>query len=165
MTLIVETGLGLPNAESYVGVAAADDYLRKRNRAATWDTWDLPTKEGYLRAATEYLDAMCSWRGWIMTEGQALGWPRVGVVDKWGRTVGSDIVPDFVARAVIEIAVQGAIEQTGQQTIKQETVGPITTIYETSADRSVGRSKYRLAFDLVASLSVNSGSTIKVSRA
>ena len=36
--MVVEDGSGMPTAESYVSVAEADSYLRRRDKAATWDT-------------------------------------------------------------------------------------------------------------------------------
>ena len=164
MALIVEDGTGMATAESYVSVAAADDYLNKRNRDTTWTTYTTPQKEGYLRAATEYVDAVCAWKGTVSTVDQALGWPRGNVLDKWGRLIASDEIPTQVKNAVAEVAAQGAIAQTGEQMIKEETVGPITTVYETAQDRTVGASLYQLAFALVASLTTNRGGSIPVVR-
>lgn len=162
--LIVEDGTGMATAESYVSVAWADDYLRRRARAATWDTYDVTTKAAYLLAATEYLDAMCQWRGTVLTVGQALGWPRSGALDKWGRIVDGASVPGLVKTAVVEIAALGGITQEGGQTVREETIGPITTVYETGMDRSVGRSRYKLAFDLVAALALNPAGSLALVR-
>jgi len=164
MALIVEDGSGMATAESYISVSAADDYLNKRNRDATWTTYSPEQKEGYLRAATEYLDAMCSWRGSVANEDQALGWPRFDACDKWDRLIANNVVPQLVKVATVEIASQGAIAQTGEQMIRSETVGPISVTYETTQDRTVGSALYQLAFDLVASLTDNRGGSIPVVR-
>ena len=93
--------------------------------------------------ATEYVDAVCAWKGTVSTVDQALGWYlRGNVLDKWGRLIDMDEIPTQVKNAVAEVAAQGAIAQTGEQMIKEETVGPITTVYETAQDRTVGASLY-----------------------
>lgn len=163
-TLVVEDGTGLSTAESYVSVAWADTYLRKRARAATWDTYDTATKAAYLIAATEYLDAHCNWRGNILTTTQLLGWPRSGAYDKWSRAVADDEVPTLVKTATVEIACLGEITQEGSAVVKEEAIGPIRTVYDTNADRSAGRSRYKLAFDLVSSLMYNPLGTIALVR-
>lgn len=163
--LIVEDGTGMAAAESYVSVAWADDYLRRRARAATWDSYDVTTKAAYLLAATEYLDAMCQWRGTVLTVGQALGWPRSGALDKWARTVDEASVPSLVKTAVVEIASLGSITREGTAVMTRKVIGPIEVEYDTAQDRSVGRSRYKLAFDLVASLSLNPAGSLALVRA
>lgn len=164
MALIVEDGSGRADAESFVSVAGADDYLSKRNRDGTWATYTTSQKEGYLRAASEYLDAVCRWRGMPMRLVQALGWPRAGAMDRNGLLVASDIVPPLVIAATCEIAALGAIEQEGTPTVSSKTVGPITVEYDTAKDRSIGRARYRLALDLVSSLATNGVGIVAVVR-
>jgi len=58
MTLIVETGAGLRNSNSYVTVAALDTYLTDRARETenSWDTATTAQKEAALILATQYID-------------------------------------------------------------------------------------------------------------
>lgn len=164
-TLVVEDGTGLSTANSYVTVAEADSYLRLRGRAATWDAYSPDLKAGHLVAATDYLDAMSTWRGQILTSTQALGWPRGGAIDKWGRFVVAGTVPRLVKAATIEIASLGEITREGAPAVTRKVVGPIEIEYDTAQDQSVGRARYKLAFDLVASLATNGATTIGLVRA
>lgn len=165
MALIVEDGSGRADAESFVSVAGADDYLSKRNRDGTWTTYTTGQKEGYLRAASEYLDAVCRWKGLPLTTTQALGWPRIFAFNRDRIALAQDIVPPLVIAATCEIAALGAIEQEGVPTVSSKTVGPITVEYDTAKDRSIGRARYRLALDLVSSLATNGVGIISVVRA
>lgn len=162
--LVVEDGTGLATANSYVTVAEADAYLRLRGRAATWDTYSPDAKAGHLVAATDYLDAMSTWRGQILTSTQALGWPRGGALDKWGRFIVAGTVPRLVKTATIEIASLGEITREGGPAVTRKVVGPIEIEYDTAQDQSVGRARYKLAFDLVASLATNGATTIGLVR-
>lgn len=165
MALIVEDGTGLTGAESYASVEQADDYLSKRNRDSVWATYTTAQKEGFLRAATEYLDAMCTWRGLVQTTTQSLGWPRTGAYDRWDRPLASSEVPFLVAWATIEVASLGAITREGTPSVTRKVVGPLEVEYDTAMDRSVGRSRYKLAFDLIGHLSTSSGAMLAMVRA
>ncbi|TGU44639.1 hypothetical protein EN788_22245 [Mesorhizobium sp. M2D.F.Ca.ET.145.01.1.1] len=79
MTLVVETGAGLANAESYVSVADCVTYAA--NRALTFPGTDVPASEASLRRATAYIDNTYRTRftGYrTHRRAQALEWPRVG---------------------------------------------------------------------------------------
>ena len=76
MTLVVETGAGFPNADSYASVEQADAYAG--NYGLTW-TGDAATKEVALRRATAFLDANYRARfpGYRRNRRfQSLEWPR-----------------------------------------------------------------------------------------
>lgn len=76
MSLIVEDGNGLANAESYVSTAELTAYATK------WGLSGFPTESTKLevlaRKATRAMDAMYSYIGDKADEDQALQWPRVG---------------------------------------------------------------------------------------
>lgn len=136
MSLIVETGAGLANAESYASVAAAD----ARNAALGVTDWALLTtgaKEIALRNGTIFMTTnyRTRWGGRRVYQAQALDFPRYGlVVDCWN--VASDSVPSDVVNACIDLAARsGRGEElmpdldTGSNVIKKDKTGPLETEY------------------------------------
>lgn len=126
MSLIVEDGTGLPNAESYISVSSADDYHAKRGNAA-WAALDAAAKEAFLRRGTEYIDAVYTFKGHRLKDGQALAWPR----DVEG-------VPMAVQRATAELAlraINGDLMPDSGPQVKSETVGPISVTYMDGASK------------------------------
>lgn len=163
--LVVEDGTVVTGANSYATIAQANDYLRAHARASSWDTLDNATKAGRLIHATAYLDAHAYWRGTIVSDDQALGWPRSGAVDRHGRTLDDDAVPAAVRNAAIEIAADGAITTTRTRDKVAVTVGPISTTYAAgNIEQGIGR--YAFALSLVADLLVRSPTnSVRVVRA
>lgn len=80
MTIIVETGQGIADANVLCAVAHANNYhaLRGNDKWADLDTLE---KEAALVKATDYLTQMYRgrWKGVRSTHTQALDWPRAGV--------------------------------------------------------------------------------------
>lgn len=56
MTLIVENGSGIYEANSYAGRGFIRDYLTRRNRAASWDASTEAQRDAACIAATDYID-------------------------------------------------------------------------------------------------------------
>jgi hypothetical protein len=171
MTFIVETGAGLSNAESYASVAQADAYHAKRLNT-TWASLDAPTKEGLLIKATEYMVGQYrdNWKGQRTSATQALDWPRYnvqlpdvgfGAVDTY---VPWNVVPAEVVNACCWLALQansGELAPNLDRTIKQDTVGPITTIY---SDGAPERPRYTAVDSMLAAYlcgSRNSGRLVR----
>jgi hypothetical protein len=77
MSLIVENGQGLANAESYISVADADTYHSNRGNAS-WASLTTTVKEQLLRKATDYMEQVyrLDFLGYRHTEEQALSFPR-----------------------------------------------------------------------------------------
>jgi hypothetical protein len=195
MALIVETGVGLANAESYLSVEDANAYHAARGNAA-WTAEGDNNPEAALRRATAYLDGRYRnrWRGW-RTHGraQALEWPRQYVYaygpnddDIYGyardfaygapysdTAIASNEIPRELKDAVAEAALREIIEPgiltpdiTLTGRVKSETVGPISTTY---ADVPYGSAASRpiitMIDDLLANLLRPSGSTVALVRA
>jgi hypothetical protein len=113
-------------ANAYVTYARAetvlDDLLIVRT---AWNAATVNDRERALMAATSILDARVSWLGSIAVQTQALGWPRVGVVDGEGRTIADGSIPGGVERATVALAAllleaeaqsagSGTYEETGK---------------------------------------------------
>lgn len=162
MTLVVEDGTGLANAESYVSVADCTDYHSKRDNAAWAATAASPAtvRENLLRRATEYLDSIYGerWQGeQVNPSVQALNWPRQYVyVENNTIELSSTSLPVALVRATCEVALllaEGedllpALERGGRIKALTQVVGPLsertayaddapsTTVYH-SVDRYV----------------------------
>ena len=105
-TMVVETGGGLSNANSYSSIVDADTYHETRLHNTTWTSMSSDTqKEMSLMWATRILDEEMNWYGSKYSEGQALRWPRSGVVDPDGYSIGSEEIPSFLINATAELAM------------------------------------------------------------
>jgi hypothetical protein len=56
MSMIVEDGSGIYEANSYAGLSYAHSYLHHRNRHSSWDAASSVIREAALIAATDYID-------------------------------------------------------------------------------------------------------------
>lgn len=136
MPIIVEDGTGLADAEAYISVADADTYFAARGNAV-WAALTTEQKEQALRAGSDYMAAVygARWKGYRVTETQALDWPREDVVAN-GFDIDNDVVPAAVARANAELAVRASagelLADQGAQ-VKSEQVGPIAVTYQDGA--------------------------------
>jgi len=137
MSLVVETGLGLSNAESYASVADSVAY-HSGIGDNTWSGITATEQEQALRRATVYLVGKyrMRWAGSRMTTSQALDWPRssVPVVDTPHRSYyPNDSVPREVVAACCAMARRAAagelLSDQGQRA-SSVTVGPISKTFE-----------------------------------
>jgi len=87
LTLIKETGSGLPDANSYANVADADAYHDGHLYATTWTAATTGNKEKALVLATRLIDASYQFNGWKTKTTQALQWPRDGARDPDRKTL------------------------------------------------------------------------------
>lgn len=141
MTLIVETGAVVANANTYAAKATVDAYhLARRN--SSW----LPSSEDAEAAilrAMDWLESQpfkgqpCNIVG--SSSGQPLQWPRFGVVLNGYQWDSDEIPPQLVKAlceaALIELAEPGALapelERGGM--VQSETVDVISTTYMSGA--------------------------------
>ena len=141
MSLIVENGQGLSNAESYISVVDADTYHSDRGNV-DWAVLTTTEKEQLLRAATDYMVAVyrLRWDGYRYVNTQALDWPRIYVpvrdicsVNAYPQYVDFDVVPVQVKNACAEFALKAHTEtllsDLTQGTIREK-VGPIEVEYD-----------------------------------
>lgn len=122
MTIIVEDGTVVTDANSYVTALQADNYFTtERPGVADWEGFDDDTKEASLRFAVKLLDEEC-WLG-LRTQPatQELSWPRSNVYDADRRLYfNNDEIPDFLKCAQMELAVALARED---RTLAGESAG------------------------------------------
>lgn len=111
MSLTVEDGSGLSNAESFVSVADATAYHELRGNAAWAALASDTVREQALRRATDYMEAAyrLKWAGSRVSVDQALSWPRYEVpMHDAGSYYDSDAIPVAVANACAELALRAA---------------------------------------------------------
>lgn len=133
MALTVETGAGLPNAESYVDTASVDARMTAFGND-TWATLTTGQKEEALRRATAYMEQAFRerWTGQRLNRLQALSWPRFGVVVD-GYYVDVNSVPPVVANACADLALKAAAGDLAPdlaRAVVREKVGPLETEYD-----------------------------------
>lgn len=134
--LVVEDGTGIASADSYIAVADLRTYCANLNYAIAADVQDafLATR---LRAASNWIDTSFRYKGTRLTSTQALEFPRAGLMD-WSSMLVTG-VPLRVAKACAELAYKAIADDQLFQDLERggmihsETVGPISTTYESSA--------------------------------
>lgn len=133
MALVVETGTGLANADSYNELADITTYNAAHQAIAAWTSASDALKERAARQATQYLEATYQnrWRGTRKTEVQALAYPREGV---WldGVLLDEDVIPKKLRDAHSELAIRAVsgplmpdVETPGALTMKRTKAGPV----------------------------------------
>lgn len=165
--LIVETGSGATDSQSYASVADADAYHAARGRTL-WATMSEAEKEQALTRATDYMVEVYRkrWDGYRINSTQALDWPRYGVC-KDGFAVLSNVVPAEVSKACMELALIAAagdlLAPQGPQ-VKSEKVGPLEVVY---ADGARQATAYPAVDRLLSPLfgAAGGSNTLKVVRA
>lgn len=155
--LVTETGEGLPDAESYVALAFADDYHDRFGNAA-WSAAGEPAREAALRRATQYLDTRYQFSGNPLTNTQALAWPRD--IAQWPVRAVQNATCEAALRAL-----DGALYvDAGDAPVVQETVGPISVSY--GASQNGGQVRLTIIDDMLRALLGGIGRmTLRVERA
>jgi len=139
MALTVETGTGVPGADSYISLADANTYVSNHGNSAVWSAATDATKEQTLRLATQYIDLKYGdrfkgYKTWnTQAKRQNLQWPRGGAIDNDGYEYPDDAMPACLVSAVVEAALRiiagddllGVIE-TGTIASESSTVGPLS---------------------------------------
>jgi hypothetical protein len=150
VTIIVETGAGLSNSETYISVADSLTYHAARGNN-TWATITTAQHEQALRRATDYMVQVYRnrWKGVRMLSTQALDWPRAyvylepvitGANLEFPNLVADDIVPAEVARACADLALKaaaGELYSDQSQGVVREKIGPIEVEYDRFSPRAV----------------------------
>lgn len=130
MALIVETGAGLVNAESYISVLDATTYHANRGNTG-WSAIATDTvREQLLRKATDYMVAAyrLRWAGYRFNQTQALDWPRLYVPDLdvmlGGRYIDFNVVPTLIKTTCAELALKAVdgdlMPDIGQATVREK---------------------------------------------
>jgi len=133
MNLVVETGLGLPNANSYIDESDALAGLPS-SFMEEWIALTQDERNDRLIIASQFIDTAYQWVGTQKTLEQGLAWPRVGVMYQ-GHEVPDNIVPRAIKRAsvmaLILVLTQGidVFRSTGELLVKKEKLAVMETEY------------------------------------
>lgn len=171
MSLVVEDGTGLTNAESYSSVAFGDAFHAARqnfNWPTGSDTGSVAMKEAALRRASDYMVAVyrSRWLGARAQPLQGLDWPRVGVtlpdITQWVDDVGfyqnvqANVVPVQVQQACALLALKAMVTDSSGNAVdlapdvgrvtSMEKVGSLEVQYEKG---SLPFTRYRVIDDLL----------------
>ena len=129
MSIVVEDGTGKPDAESYITVQELKDYCTKQGKDSIAALPDARL-EVLLRQATTYMLGAYGpiWKGSRAVAGQALDWPRSGVV-VYEQEVAADAIPqpvkDCCALLATKANAKPLIPDGGGQLVKRVKVGPL----------------------------------------
>jgi len=133
MQLIIETGQGLPDANSYINEVDVEQYLPS-SVLANWNELSDDEKIDRLILASLFIDISFNWKGQQKTLEQGLSWPRVCVYFQ-GHTVPDNFIPKQIKRTcvmavslIMEFGI-GVFQDTGEVQVKKEKLGPIETEY------------------------------------
>jgi hypothetical protein len=104
-SFVVEDGSADPDANSYVEVDYADDYISTNAFvSAEWAALTDDQKEALLIRSSKYIDTYVRWNGERVDEDSGLRWPRSGVMDQDGFEFADDTIPLILQDAVCEFA-------------------------------------------------------------
>jgi len=104
VTVIVETGQIIANANSYVSIATIDAWVLTNPHDATWADLTDAEKNGFAVFSCQILNEQISWFGWQSDSDQSLDLPRSGMTDRNGNSIDSDEIPTEVQNAQCELA-------------------------------------------------------------
>lgn len=134
MALVIEDGSIVAGAESFATAAELVTYAANFGRTIPAET---PAQEALLRRAALQMSAM-SWKGGLVSELQALSWPRYDVYrENW--LVPSDSIPAQVKAGQMALATEIHADDLAPPELKSgavesEKVGPISTTYAKASD-------------------------------
>lgn len=132
--LVIESGEGLPNSESYIDLTYLQDYANKRGIDSSGMT------ESNIIKAMDYFETSYTFKGTKLKDTQALEFPRLinGVVE----------YPVRVKSAVCELALKSTkplLKDTERATI-EKTIGEITVKYDKDSPQETN---YNYVYNLV----------------
>jgi hypothetical protein len=131
MAFEVETGTGSSTSNSYATVAQFRTYWT--DRGTDYSTTTDEVVQGWLIVATEYMDNKYKFEGSIVTETQALEWPRSGATGRGGYSIEADIIPSDVITATVWLASQSVNGLNPVDNgIKSERIGSVSFTYNKS---------------------------------
>lgn len=142
---IVESGVGLTDANSLASLVFADSYVAMFGNDSTWIASPDEEKKDALRQASRWLSLRRRFQGEVVNPDQGLAFPRSGMFDENGYSVSHQIVPLKVQQATVELAVairKGTFKpfpvESAPSTLTGESlsVGPISISSSSSGVRS-----------------------------
>lgn len=125
LTVVVETGSVVANANSYMAVADVDTAAEGTALADAWAELEDTQKNLYVVLATQYLDTRFRFYGKILDEDQVLQWPRTKNYDDKGRIIPAGTIPQQLKDAVVFLAMQMAADEEFNEADQSDRTGDI----------------------------------------
>lgn len=135
----IVTTVGGASANSYASIAQATAYNAAHIHGASWAAAVELDQCKALQTATRTLDAMMDWYGEVVSDTQALLWPRYHAYGGNGLTVPSTIYPPELVNATAELARLllasdlSADLPADAQGVSAMTVGPLSFTFREGA--------------------------------
>lgn len=106
LTLIVEDGSIVANANTYVDMTFCSNYQIMMGNT-DWVSYAQVDREAAILRAMRWLENFeGKWKGARATRSQALSWPRVNMLDHDGYEIEDSVIPTDLKEAVCEAAYQ-----------------------------------------------------------
>jgi len=142
--LIIEDGTGTPDANSYISVDFALNYLLG-DRKIKFNSLTDEKKEEALIQGTQLIDILFDYKGSRLTSDQALSFPRVGIELDGFPVEG---IPTVVKKAAVEgawlaITERRLFNNKSDRVIASERIDVISTSYFNPKDAGVNENKSR----------------------
>ena len=138
ITLVLETGAGVSDANTYLLVADASAILDAFpvSYITAWTNASAEDKNDVLVLATRMFDDLIYFPRTVRTHfGQALHFPRIGMVDYDGYRVLPNTIPSFVKNATAQLALEMLREDRTLEPIRgisRASVGPLSVTFDTN---------------------------------
>lgn len=132
VTIIVEDGSGVPNANSYIDLQYAKDYLEERGHKIPSDEELAPM----LINAIDFMESLTRYKGTRTHQDQELQFPRSGLCDDGIEIVGNTI-PQDIKRAQAQLVADTVdsgkplLSTKSTYALKKRILGPLTQEYAT----------------------------------
>lgn len=152
MAFIVETGVGLENANAFATVEFCDGYNATQIDGQGWADEDLADKQVSIVTATQMLCLSYDYHGRRLTRTQALEFPRWGLRDRDGYLLPTAPLPREIKCATAELArvlrsraaagvTSSGVSTTGSAgAVEKIQVGPIALTLSSTTSSSTGAS-------------------------
>ena len=171
MALVVETGAGLADSDSYISLSDARAFAAKYG--VTLPALDSDA-EVALRQGAQYVDLQESgFRGARLVDSQAMAWPRTETVNAYGQTIAAGAMPKQLGMAQVYAAAEyGAgtdvrATDDGKAVASEEVTGAVAVSYFNNG-KTGGSVVITRAMDALSPLLVscgNNGFEFRVGRA
>lgn len=153
MALIIESGIGMTDSESYVDEAYVTAYFAKRG-VTEWDA--ITNKESQIVKATDYFESSYSFKGEKLNENQALAFPRL--------INGQVEYPTRIKNSICELALKSStatlLEDTSKSVLSEK-VGELEVHYDPNSKDGIN---YEFVFNLIAPWLNSSGFSSSIVR-
>ena len=137
-TLIVETGSGNPDANSYVTADFVRDYLEGRGVVVPADDKLIPL----IVQAADFMECIPRYKGRKTNPDQALAYPRAGLRQD-GRPLPDDAIPAPLKKAQAQLVMDQVqsgkplLSSKTEYALKRRTLGPLTQEWATGNGQQV----------------------------